>query len=107
MLNFFNIIKINNIFEKENCDKILFVSSEYREKIRLPYISTVWDMQHETHPNFKEVSSYGKYLYKRVVNNNFIRNSNTVIVGTKIGKNEILKFTNFKKKNINFTTPGF
>ena len=98
MLNFFNIIKINNIFEKENCDKILFVSSEYREKIRLPYISTVWDMQHETHPNFKEVSSYGKYLYKRVVNNNFIRNSNTVIVGTKIGKNEILKFTNFKKK---------
>ena len=54
-------------------------------------------MQHETHPNFKEVSSYGKYLYKRVVNNNFIRNSNTVIVGTKIGKNEILKFTNFKK----------
>ena len=41
------------------------------------------------------------------VNNNFIRNSNTVIVGTKIGKNEILKFTNFKKKNINFTTPGF
>ena len=33
MLNFFNIIKINNIFEKENCDKILFVSSEYREKL--------------------------------------------------------------------------
>ncbi len=98
ILNYFNIININNIFEKENCDKILFISSEYREKLNLPYIATVWDMQHETHPNFKEVSSYGKYLYKRVVNNNFIKNSNTVIVGTKAGKKEIIKFTKFKKK---------
>lgn len=98
ILNCLNIIKINNIFEKENCDKILFISSEYREKINLPYIATVWDMQHETHPSFKEVSSYGKYLYKRVVNNNFIKNSNTVIVGTKAGKKEIIKFTKFKKK---------
>ena len=53
MLNFFNIIKINNIFEKKIV-VILFVSSEYR-KIRLPYISTVWDMQHETHQIFKSV----------------------------------------------------
>ena len=63
ILNYFNIININNIFEKENCDKILFISSEYREKLNLPYIATVWDMQHETHPNFKEVSSYGKYFF--------------------------------------------
>lgn len=98
ILNYLNIIKINNIFEKENCDKILLISSEYREKLNLPYIATVWDMQHETHPNFKEVSSYGKYLYKRVVNNNFIKNSETVIVGTKAGKKEIIKFTKFKKK---------
>lgn len=98
ILNYFNVIKINNIFENENCNKVLFISSEYREKINLPYIATVWDMQHQTHPNFREVSSYGRYFYKRIVNNNFIRDSNTIIVGTNAGKKEIIKYTNFKGK---------
>ena len=98
MLNYLNLIKINNVFKNEKCNKVLFISSEFREKISLPYIATVWDMQHQTHPNFKEVSSYGRYLYKRTVNDNFIKNSNTVIVGTNAGKNEVLKYTNFKGK---------
>ena len=104
ILNYFNVIKINNIFENENCNKVLFISSEYREKINLPYIATVWDMQHQTHPNFREVSSYGRYFYKRIVNNNFIRDSNTIIVGTNAGKKEIIKYTNFKGKFFNITS---
>ena len=100
LLNFLNIIKINNIFKRENCDTILFLSSEYREIISIPYIATVWDMQHETHPNFSEVSSFGRKLYRKTVNNNFIRKASKVIVGTKIGKLEIIKYTNFNKKFI-------
>tara|TARA_Y100000768_G_scaffold388948_1_gene389137 strand:- start:149 stop:1303 length:1155 start_codon:yes stop_codon:yes gene_type:complete len=98
LMNFFNIIKINNIFKKENCDKILLISSEYREILRIPYIATVWDMQHETHPYFNEVSSFGKNLYRKIVNNSFIQNANKIIVGTKIGKLEIKKYTKFNKK---------
>jgi hypothetical protein len=100
ILNYFNIIKINNIFKKENCNKILFISSEYREIIKIPYIATVWDMQHETHPNFIEVSSYGKSLYRKTVNNSFISRANEVIVGTKIGKSQIRKYTKFNKSFI-------
>jgi glycosyltransferase involved in cell wall biosynthesis len=97
-LNYFNIIKINNLFKKEKCKKVLFISSEHREKITIPYIATVWDMQHETHPEFSEVSYYGAGLYRKIVYNNFIKNADTVIVGTKTGKSQITKFTGFKKK---------
>ncbi|OUX35839.1 MAG: hypothetical protein CBE33_07000 [Candidatus Pelagibacter sp. TMED273] len=99
-LNFFNIIKINNIFKSADCNKILFISSEYRELLNIPYIATVWDMQHETHPFFSEVSSYGKKLYRKTVNNNFIKHATKVIVGTKIGKSEIIKYSKFNKKFI-------
>ena len=98
LLNSSNILKINNIFEDEKCDKILFISSETREKVNIPYIATVWDMQHETHPRFTEVSSFGKGIYKKVVYNNFIRNASTVIVGTKVGKSEVIKYTKFNNK---------
>ncbi len=97
-LNHFNLIKINNLFEEAGCRKLLFISSEYREKIKLPYVATVWDMQHETHPKFSEVSSFGRGLYRRIVNNNFIKNADTVIVGTKAGKTQVTKFTGYKKK---------
>ena len=100
LLNYFNIIKINNIFKKENCNKILFISSEYREIIKIPYIATVWDMQHETHPNFMEVSSYGKNLYRKTVNNNFISQANKIIVGTRTGRLEIVRYTKFNKEFI-------
>ena len=98
LLNYLNIIKLNNLFFKTNCKKLLFISSEYREKITIPYIATVWDMQHETHPKFSEVSSYGRGVYRKIVNNNFIKNASAVITGTQAGKLEINKFTGFKKK---------
>lgn len=98
MLNYLNIIKINNIFKNENCNKVIFISSEYREKLNIPYIATVWDMQHETHPNFAEVSSYGRNIYRKTVNNSFIKRAEKIIVGTSIGKSEIIKYTKFKKK---------
>tara|TARA_B100000767_G_scaffold247707_1_gene248122 strand:+ start:403 stop:1548 length:1146 start_codon:yes stop_codon:yes gene_type:complete len=98
LLNSLNILKINNIFKDEKCDKILFISSEHREKINTPYISTVWDMQHETHPEFAEVSSFGKKIYKKFVYNNFIKEAETVIVGTKVGKSQVKKYTKFNNK---------
>ena len=98
LLNSLNILKINNIFKDEKCDKILFISSEHSEKIYTPYITTVWDMQHETHPEFAEVSSFGKKIYKKFVYNNFIKEADTVIVGTKVGKSEVKKYTKFNNK---------
>ena len=57
-------------------------------------------MQHETHPNFSEVSAYGRNLYRKTVNNSFIGRASKIIVGTKTGKLEILKYTKFDKKFI-------
>ncbi len=95
LINKFNFLKINNLLKEYQCKIVWFLSSEYREPIDTPYISTVWDMQFKTHPQYNEIGSYFKKLYKEKVNINFIKNSKIVITGTKIGKKQIRKFTNY------------
>lgn len=95
-----NILKLDNFFKKQQCKLIWFLSSEYREPITTPYIATVWDLQFKTHPEFDEVGSIFKILYKNIVHINFIRNATKVITGTNIGKKQIIKFTGFKKNFI-------
>ena len=93
-----NLLKIDNFFKENKCKLIWFLSSEYREPIKTPYIATVWDLQFKTHPQFEEVGSFFKILFKNIVHINFIKNASKVITGTKIGKKQIIKFTNFKNR---------
>ena len=105
ILNKLNIIKLNNIFKKKNCNLIWFLSSEYRERVHIPYICTVWDLQHKTHPQFKEVSSWGKLIYKNNVIDNFIKRSKIVITGSLAGKKEIQKYLKYKNRIIILNHP--
>ena len=98
LINKLNILKINNLVKKNKCKLIWFLSSEYREPIDIPYISTVWDMQFKTHPQFDETGSFFKKIFKEKVNVNFIKNSRIVITGTKIGKKQIIDYTNYRKE---------
>ena len=95
LINKFNLLKINNLLKEYQCKAVWFLSSEYREPIDIPYISTVWDMQFKTHPQYDETGSFLKKIYKEKVNINFIKNSKIVITGTKIEKKQIKKFTNY------------
>ena len=50
----------------------------------------------------KRIQSFQKFhhmegVYRKIVNNNFIKNASAVITGTQAGKLEINKFTGFKK----------
>jgi glycosyltransferase involved in cell wall biosynthesis len=105
ILNKLNIIKINNIFKDENCELIFFLSSEYRERMYIPYICTVWDLQYKTHPYFEEVSSWGKLIYKNTVIDNFIKQSKIIITGSRVGKREIKKYLKYKNKIIILNHP--
>ena len=47
-----------------------------------------------------EVSSYGRNLYRKTVNNSFISRANKIIVGTETGRLEIMRYTKFNKEFI-------
>ncbi len=95
-----NMDRINRIFEEEKCNLIYFISSEYRYPLKLAYISNVWDLQFKTHPEFSEVGSFFKKIYKNVVAKNFLTNSKFIITGTSVGAMQIKKFFNIPHKKI-------
>lgn len=94
------INQVNNIFEKEGCNLIYFISSEYRSPLNISYISTVWDLQFKTHPQFPEVGSVLKRIYKNIVIKNFLVNSKFIITGTNTGLKEIKKYFNISYNKI-------
>ena len=55
----------------------------------LPYVATVWDLQHRTHPWFPEVSAMGQWYMREVKHANFLRRAARVIAGTKVGAGQL------------------
>lgn len=77
---------------KQNNIEVLWYATQYYEPADIPYIFTVWDLEHRVHPFFPEVSvnknwSLREDLYRRV-----IPAAAFIITGTKVGKQEVIKF---------------
>ena len=85
---------LRKTLKKKNINKIVYLSSEYYYPIFTNYIATVWDIQHITNPHFVETGSLKIRIFRNIVVNQFIKKANKIILGTIVGKNEIIK--NFK-----------
>lgn len=57
-----------------------------------PFISTVWDLQHLTHPWFPELSTGYVWHYRQAFNAQHLRRAMRIITGTQHGKQEIQNF---------------
>jgi glycosyltransferase involved in cell wall biosynthesis len=55
----------------------------------IPYIATVWDLMHLTHPWFPEVSSGGEWNAREAMYEQLLRRATYVITGTEVGRDEI------------------
>jgi glycosyltransferase involved in cell wall biosynthesis len=55
----------------------------------MPYIATVWDIQHRTHPWFPEVSARGRWDFREVTHARFLKRATYVITGTEIGAQQL------------------
>ncbi|MEP6617713.1 MAG: glycosyltransferase family 1 protein [bacterium] len=55
----------------------------------IPYVATVWDLQHRVQPWFPEVSSNGQWTERERLFPEYIRRAAAVIVGTEVGADEI------------------
>ncbi len=101
-----NIFRPNNyisILDKELKDRgidILWCASQLFEETEIPYIYTVWDLDHRIYPFFPEVSFGGEWddrdnLYRRR-----IEKASFILCGTEVGKKEIMNFYNIQSDRI-------
>jgi len=58
----------------------------------MPYIATVWDAQHLTHPWFSEVSAKGRWEYREAFMRRHLKRAMRIITGTQTGKDELVQF---------------
>ncbi|MDH3310118.1 MAG: glycosyltransferase family 4 protein [Gammaproteobacteria bacterium] len=68
---------------------VWFVGGGVYDTPEIPYIATVWDVQHLTHPWFPEVSSEGRWDYRELMHKRFLRRAAYVITGTRTGAEQL------------------
>jgi glycosyltransferase involved in cell wall biosynthesis len=66
----------------------------------VPYVTTVWDLEHKRQPFFPEVSSYGEWERRESGYSKVLSRATFVITGTFIGKEQIEKFYGVNSERI-------
>ena len=95
MLNF----GLNKILKEKKVSVLIFLSSENFYPVKIPYITTIWDIQHFTNSKFKETGSIIVKLFRYVVLNINLKYCTKIISGTDIGIRDIKKYYNVKVKS--------
>jgi glycosyltransferase involved in cell wall biosynthesis len=67
----------------------------------MPYIATVWDLEHRKQPHFPEVGGTGRtWSAREEAYRSVLPRASYVITGTEVGKTEIAQFYGVSTKNI-------
>lgn len=102
---------LNDAVLKHQIDLAWFINIPIDEMVDVPYIVTVWDLEHRVHPYFPEVSVRGwkwdqrEFFYQKV-----LPKATYVITGTEAGKKEVANFYSIPSERIKvvpFATPNF
>jgi glycosyltransferase involved in cell wall biosynthesis len=86
-----------------------FVGGAY-DTLDLPYFTTVWDVQHRTHPWFPEVSTAGIWDHREAFFRRHLGRAAKIITGTKTGRDELGLYYRIPEDRICILphpTPGF
>lgn len=89
---------------------ILWYATQYFEPVDIPYIYTVWDLNHRIYPFFPEVSANKMWVFREELYKNIVPRAAYVLTGTETGKQEIIKFYNVLEERIKvlpFPAPKF
>lgn len=79
---------------------ILWCATEYFQPVDIPYIYTVWDLNHRIYPFFPEVSVNKMWTLREEQRKNIIARATYILTGTETGKQEIIKYYNVLEKQI-------
>jgi glycosyltransferase involved in cell wall biosynthesis len=101
---------LNDAVREHNIDLLWFVSVD-AEKVEIPYMATVWDLEHRVHPHFPEVSvTDWKWGTRERHYRELLPRAARIITGTSAGKDEIVRFYQVPEQSVHvvpFPTPQF
>ena len=80
---------LERIARRHDIQFMWFVSGDAFDSLDIPYMATVLDIQHRTHPWFPEVSSRGRWDYRDVSFGRFLRRASRIITGTEVGRTQL------------------
>ena len=66
----------------------------------IPYVATVWDVQHRTHPWFPEVSAAAEWLKREHLHGELLRRAARVVTGTTVGAEQLGFFYQVPRERI-------
>jgi len=88
-----NISSISpSLIKKYRIEFFWFPTSHFLGVVDVPYMTTVWDLQHRLQPWFPEVSAGGEWIFREEYYRNVLQRATYVIAGTNAGKEEIMRF---------------
>lgn len=90
---------LDRMTRKLAIDLVWFPTPE-SEWVDIPYIATVWDLEHRVQPYFPEVSVRGEWEHRERHYAKLLPRASYVITGTEIGKDEIVQHYGVSKKRI-------
>ncbi len=106
-------IKVADWFQRSVCDlgvEVMWFVTPFFVEVDVPFILTVWDIQHRLQPWFPEVSISGEWYRREKFYSTAIRRASAVIVGTEAGRTEIVNFYDIPPERVRlipYPTPGF
>ena len=80
------------------------------EPVDVPYVVTVWDLEHRLHPYFPELGQHGEWQARDKAFGEALRRATYVVTGTHVGRDEIVRFYNVDADRIHILphpTPSF
>ena len=80
---------LERAFLDDDIELVWFVEGAPSYAIDIPYIATVWDLMHLTHPWFPEVSARGEWTKRELARGEYLKRAAAIITGTHAGKREI------------------
>lgn len=107
------IMKYHSRLKRIACSmdiKFMWFLSNVQIPIDVPYLCTVWDLQHRLQPWFPEVGSLKKWHACKSHYTDMLQRASVIIAGTQAGKEEIVRFYNIPPKNVRLLahpTPRF
>lgn len=100
---------LNKVVLYNQIDLLWFVTPGY-EYVEIPYVYTVWDLQHRLQTYFPEVSANLEFERREDSYNLVIPKSSFIIIGNEEGQREVCQFYNYPKERIKILplpTPDF
>jgi glycosyltransferase involved in cell wall biosynthesis len=80
--------------------ELMWLAGGMHLTFEIPYVTTLWDVQHLTHPWFPEVSKDWRWDHRELVLRRHLRRATAVVVGTHVGRDEITKYYGVPEEHI-------